>query len=346
MNYPRNAWYVASWSNQLPESQLAGLTILDEPIVLWRTGGKVHALADRCVHRLAPLSLGRCEGSHLRCMYHGFLYDSSGQVVAIPGQDKIPPRARVRSYPAVDIHGWIWVWMGDPEKADESLIPATYSIDDPQWLQGQGTIDYNAEAQLIHDNLLDFSHLSFVHANSFGTPDDFSESLPKVTALPQGMRFERWLVNTPSPFSHPEQLVDFYQQYDFLVPGILVMWFGGFTAGSAQANNFGRPDFSRATSDVGCTSQAVTPMGPRQSRYFFSTGPHRSHGDEALKDAMMATTQQAFEEDRTMITAQQAIIDRTPSPTVIPSAHDRGITMFHNMVARLIKEESGGRAQH
>jgi len=84
----------------------------------------------------------------------------------------------------------------------------------------------------------------------------------------------------------------------------------------------------------------VTPLGPRQERYFFSTGPHRLHGNEALKSTMMATTEQAFVEDHTMITAQQAIIDRTPSPMVLPSAHDHGITMFHNLVARLIKQES------
>jgi len=77
-------------------------------------------------------------------------------------------------------------------------------------LQGHGNIDYNAEAQLIHDNLLDFSHLSFVHANSFRTPDDFSESLPKVSALPRGLRFERWLVNTSSPLNRLPHPIDYY----------------------------------------------------------------------------------------------------------------------------------------
>lgn len=340
MNYPRNAWYVASWSKEIAEGKPTGVSILGEPVVLWRTEGKVHALANRCVHRMAALSLGRCEGKNLRCMYHGFLYDSSGQVIEIPGQEKIPPGARIRRYPAVDAHGWVWVWMGELEKCDEALIPKAYPLDDPEWLLGHGNIDYDVEAQLINDNLLDFSHLPYVHANSFGTPDDFATTLPKISSLPRGVRFERWICGTPSPLGRVDHPIDLYQQYEFLVPGILLMWFGGFPVGTAAECQLGRPDYAKAISDVGCSSQAVTPLGPRRARYFYSTGPHRAYGDVALRDGMIKTTEQAFIEDRTMITAQQAIIDMTPSPAVLPSAHDRGITLFHHLVARLIKEES------
>jgi phenylpropionate dioxygenase-like ring-hydroxylating dioxygenase large terminal subunit len=70
MNYVRNCWYVAGWVQDLSADVPLGVRILDEPIVLWRTAdGSVSALEDRCVHRLAPLSLGRCEGGKLRCLY-------------------------------------------------------------------------------------------------------------------------------------------------------------------------------------------------------------------------------------------------------------------------------------
>ena len=124
MPYAKNLWYVAAWSHDLKANQPLGVQILGESIVLWRNDqGRIAALQDRCVHRLAPLSLGRCEGDKLRCMYHGLLYNASGAVTEIPGQDVIPPQAKVRPYPVVDRHSWIWVWMGEASAADETLIP-------------------------------------------------------------------------------------------------------------------------------------------------------------------------------------------------------------------------------
>ncbi|WP_338065697.1 Rieske 2Fe-2S domain-containing protein [Rhizorhabdus dicambivorans] len=61
------------------------ITILNDRIVIWRSEpGQLHGLQDRCDHRLAPLSLGRCEGERLRCMYHGLLFEPDGRVVEIP----------------------------------------------------------------------------------------------------------------------------------------------------------------------------------------------------------------------------------------------------------------------
>lgn len=91
MTYPRNCWYVASWSHDVPVGKPVAIQILDESIVLWRTPeGAVNALEDRCPHRPAPLSIGRCEGANLRCMYHGFLFNGEGKTIAIPGQEMIP----------------------------------------------------------------------------------------------------------------------------------------------------------------------------------------------------------------------------------------------------------------
>src|ERR1700722_14782302 len=97
--YVRNAWYVATWSREVLASHPLGVRVLNEPIVIWRgESGDAVAFEDRCIHRLAPLSLGRCEGDTLRCMYHGLVFDRTGQVVEIPGEDKVPSSLRVRSY--------------------------------------------------------------------------------------------------------------------------------------------------------------------------------------------------------------------------------------------------------
>jgi vanillate O-demethylase monooxygenase subunit len=339
--YVSNAWYVAGWEQELPADAPFPITILGERIVIWRTGsGAVHALEDRCVHRLAPLSLGRCEGERLRCMYHGLLFDPDGTVVEIPGQDTIPPRARVRSYPVEVRHSWVWVWMGQPDAADPALIPQEVGHDHPDYILGHGLLAYEAEARLINDNLLDFSHLTFDHANSFGVGSEFAESQPKITAIERGVRFERWLVNTLGASNRKSaEPVDGWQTYDFLLPGVLLMWGANYPAGTAERLGFAPPPPEAAIQGLNFTSQAVTPMTDRTSRYFFSWGPHRDYGDDSVRDGMMQMAGLAFAEDKVMIEAQQRVIDMTPDPVVMPSAHDRGVTLFNRLVEKLSRAE-------
>ena len=85
------------------------------------------ALEDTCPHRFYPLSKGQLIGDAVECGYHGLQFDCSGRCQLVPGQDKIPDSAKVRSFPVVQRWGWIWIWMGDPALADEGLI-----IDIPQ----------------------------------------------------------------------------------------------------------------------------------------------------------------------------------------------------------------------
>jgi vanillate O-demethylase monooxygenase subunit len=339
--YVRNAWYVAGWSHELETGKPFPVSILGEPIVVCRTSsGRLAALEDRCVHRLAPLSLGRCEGERLRCMYHGMLYDPDGQVVEIPGQDLIPRQARVKSYPVVDLNSWVWLWMGDPALADEALIPSAVGLDHPDYILGHGQLDYAAEAQLINDNLLDFSHLSYVHANSFGAGPEFAQSLPTLQPLERGVRFSRWMTDTYGQSSRKSDVpIDSYMTYDFLIPGVLLMWSGNYERGTARTLGFGAPRLEDAFRGVTFTSQAVTPLAPRSSRYFFSWGPRQGHGDEALRDSLMALAGVAFHEDKVMIEAQQQVIDRTPDSRIMPTAHDKGVTIFTRLVERLAKAE-------
>jgi vanillate O-demethylase monooxygenase subunit len=339
MNYVHNAWYVAAWSHDIAPLNPFAITILEKPIAIYRgESGRLAALEDRCVHRLAPLSLGRCEGDALRCMYHGLLYASDGAVVEIPGQEQIPPLARVKSYPVVERHSWIWVWMGVPEEADEGLIPTAVGLDHPDYILGHGHLDYAAEARLINDNLLDFSHLSFVHAASFQAGPEFAQTPGRISPLARGIRYERWTENSTGSSSRKSEVpMDSYMSYDFLIPGILLMTGGVFPLGTAEACGRSAPDLGDAVGGVTFTSQAVTPLTEKTSRYFFSWGPHREHGDEAHRDMLMVLAAKAFAEDKVMIEAQQKVIDLTPEPKVMPTAHDKGVTMFNRLVERLAK---------
>lgn len=343
MIYAKNTWYVAAWASDLYESKPYAMRILGARVVLYRGANRqVVALEDRCVHRHAPLSLGRCEGDYLRCMYHGLLFEPGGKVVEVPGQDIIPPQAKVRAFPVVERHGWIWVWMGDPAIADEALIPTLFGPDGSEYLLGTGYLDYDAEARLINDNLLDFSHIAFVHEKSFSLGPQMAQVHADISPIDNGIRYLRWMealaFNTKGEVDEP---LDSYMHYDFVIPGILIMSIASFPLGTAKAYGFGRPDMSLAVRDVAFTGQAVTPMTEKTTRYFFSYGPHRDFGNEAMLEPMMALTHKAFAEDKTMIEAQQKVIDEDPDRPIMPTSHDRTVTMFSRMVERLVRAETG-----
>jgi phenylpropionate dioxygenase-like ring-hydroxylating dioxygenase large terminal subunit len=132
MSFLRNAWYVAAWSEKVSVSAFR-ITILGEPIAIFRSrDGTPIALGDICPHRFASLSNGKVFDDTLECPYHGLRFDRSGACVRNPhGDGLVPAGAQVRSFPLVEQHYAIWIWMGDPALADKSAIPDFSIFDRP-----------------------------------------------------------------------------------------------------------------------------------------------------------------------------------------------------------------------
>ena len=343
--YVRDCWYVAAWGHELTAEAPIGRTIINEPVAVYRaaSGGLV-ALTDRCCHRFAPLSLGRIEGDELRCMYHGLKFDRSGRCVEIPGQDMIPATACVKAYPVVEKHSWIWVWMGDPAKADESLIPGAVGLDHPDWTLRSGHLDYEANYLLINDNLTDFTHLSYVHAQSFGATEAFARTRPVVERLDRGVRIWRWMTSGFTEDSaarvHRRAEGDNWQTYDFLAPGVLLMHNAVCPDGTAARFDNGPPDLSQVeVLSENFTSQAVTPMTDKTSRYFFSWGPRAAEGSDAIADAMLQVAHMAFGEDKMIIEAQQRVIETSPPQKEVLTSADLGPMQMRAALQRLMREE-------
>jgi len=171
--FVRDAWYVAAWSAEVTRTPIQR-TLLGDSIALFRAeSGKLVALADRCPHRGYPLSQSTVVGDAIRCNYHGFTYDASGTCISIPSQTRLPDGFRTRHYPVAERWKWIWVWAGSPEEADESLIPdhAHAGLEGDEWLAEIGG-DFHCAAryQLFNENLLDLTHLTFLHPGTIGTP--------------------------------------------------------------------------------------------------------------------------------------------------------------------------------
>ena len=163
MSYLRNTWYAAVWSRDLQQSPVPR-TLLDEPLVLLRnTAGEPVALADRCPHRFAPLSLGKRVGDSLQCGYHGMRFGMDGRCVHNP-HGPIPPTARVKTYPLLERYGMVWIWMGDASRADPALLPDFSVIADAErFAIVRDTLKTPANYQLGIDNLLDLSHAQYLH---------------------------------------------------------------------------------------------------------------------------------------------------------------------------------------
>lgn len=164
-------WYVAAFSNEL-KGELLARTLLGKRVVLYRTAdGEAVALADRCAHRAFPLSRGRLEGNTLVCGYHGFRYDTRGDCVEVPSAPACPKNIGVERYALVERGPLVWIWMGDAARADESLLREQAWLGDAAWASSQGYFDLRSNYVSMHENLLDLTHLSFLHENTIGTPD-------------------------------------------------------------------------------------------------------------------------------------------------------------------------------
>jgi vanillate O-demethylase monooxygenase subunit len=146
--------------------------LLGEPWVVARLDGTIVAFADRCPHRLAPLSIGTVCGARLQCQYHGWMFDASGACVAIPSLGPgaaIPPRAAVRSAAGVaERYGLIWISPEEPV-VDLPVLP---EWEDPTFVQAMNEprLTTVSAGQLV-DNFLDATHLRTVHAGTFGVDD-------------------------------------------------------------------------------------------------------------------------------------------------------------------------------
>jgi vanillate O-demethylase monooxygenase subunit len=331
----RNCWYVIAWEHEVPAEGLFTRRVLDEPILVYRTAdGGLAAMEDRCCHRHAPLSRGRREGDCVRCGYHGLKFDAAGICVEAPGLAGIPAKTRVRTYPVVSHNQWIFVWMGDPALADRALLPDNFSCDHPDWSYKPGYVHYDTPYLLVCDNLLDFSHLSYVHEATLGGSTAIAQAVPKIEPIPRGIRVTRHVPDVPpSPFWRSFQTfdrnVDRYFIYDFVLPGTLLMHSGGAPVGQAEGDLRGGVQLH--------SCQTLTPETETTTHYFFQQSHRSSIGDPAVTETIYRGLVTAFEEDRETITAQHRNID--PEVPMLLLGMDQALVRYRRLLQQEVERE-------
>ena len=336
----RNQWYCAALSVEIGPAPLARI-FLNEPVVMYRKiDGTPVALEDRCCHRRAPLSRGTIEGDNLRCGYHGLLYNPAGQAIWAPGQDKLPAGARVRSYPLCEKHGWTWIWMGDPALADPETAPAFHWYDAPGWASFGTCLPVAANYMLLVDNLLDLSHLAFLHVNSIGTSDDTNPDLnwERGTNFVRGVRIARDIAPSPRQIATGDTIrTDVTKIMTFTPPANVVIEITTLEAGKRANDPTNRLNRQIVVLD------SMTPETETTCHYFWASCRNFRVEDADFSAQGFNATVAAFNEDKFMLEAEQRIIDLNRAAPQIDLVGDAGGLQARRMVDRLIATERGER---
>jgi phenylpropionate dioxygenase-like ring-hydroxylating dioxygenase large terminal subunit len=334
----RNAWYVAAWDRELAQAPIA-VRILGENVALYRKAdGTAVALEDACPHRKLPLSLGRIKGDFLECGYHGLTFDCNGVCVKVPGSNWIPETARVRSYPLELRYGLLWIWMGEPERADAKQIHAIAHWDDPTWGVNQGeAITMACNYLHITDNLLDPSHVTWVHQSSFGNAD-YQDTTVDTVAADNGVTVSRWMRDVvPAPFYVPflkfRGNCDRKQQYEVRFPSHAFIKAVFCPAGAGGDDKPMHPDVFIMDS-----YNFMTPIDENNTRYYWFQMRNFAPGDAEVSRQFTESVRFAFAEDKVILEAVQKGIDNARIPP-IGLKIDLGPKRFRAAMAQKIADE-------
>lgn len=302
--FPRDQWYVAGLATDVTDTPV-GRTFLNEKVVMFRTGdGRIAALEDRCCHRTLPLSCGTVEAAGLRCGYHGLLYAPSGQCIEVPGQERVPTKARVRAYHVVEKNHLLWIWMpADEGGAPTCEAPEYRWHDEPNYGWGGGHYHYDAPWQLIHDNLLDLSHLGYVHLKTIGGDARLHMSAPmKVTQDGEVVKVVRHMPGSKPPPTYKAawpfgDTCDRWQEIEFHVSHLRI-WTGAAVPGTASLDDPDRHGFHMRG------FHGITPA-TEDTCYYFWTMASNSHPEMPDNtQEVVNQTRFTFDEDRGVIEAQ------------------------------------------
>lgn len=342
-SFIKNSWYMAGWSEELAVGKLLAITIIEQPLVLFRDeGGQVFALQDRCPHRFAPLRLGAYVPSgRIRCGYHGLEFNGSGQCVANPhGQGAIPTAARVNAYSTTERQGMVWVWMGVQEKADSSEIPDFSEVTAEVAHVARRYLRIKANYVLESDNILDLSHIQFLHPGTLASAS-VANAVPKIAQEGNTITSRRVIAG--------DQLPPFLEQTFQIPSGVRadrwldVRW--DPPASLLQTISIGVSGSPRADAVTIRIPHIFTPETRSITHYWFASCIARGSfpdGERRVQAHVEGLTRPFATEDRPMLEAQQEVIGDSDfwglGPVLLRS--DEAAVRARRLVDKLIHQES------
>ncbi len=334
----RNQWYTAATSEEIGDKPFARM-ICNEPVLLFRrTDGSVVALEDRCPHRMAPLSLGEVVGDEIQCGYHGAKFRGDGACTLIPSQKDLPiPRGfGVRSYPVIEQAALIFIWMGDVAKADPALIPEWVGRNTADgWKAVYGYHHVKGHYQLVIDNLLDLSHITYTHKTTLAGPG-IDETPMAVEQEGDVVRTSRVIRNVdPAPIHRAIKgfttKIDRWQLSEFRAPIYILVTLGAELAGTHE--NLQQPTH--------LVINSATPETDNTTHYFWSVTRPFALDNEELSKRFKEITTLAFDEDAAVIEAQQQRIETERTGAALVNFRgDRGGVAARRVVSKKLQDEA------
>ncbi len=297
--FVRNTWYMAGWSEEL-DSQLLSRRLFDRQVLLFRRqDGQPQAIADRCPHRFAPLSRGTREGDSIVCPYHGLRFDGAGQCVRNPYSDKVPHHAQVDSWAVVERHGILWLWGAARDTADASLIPDFSAVAESAEVHSvRGYTLLRAPYEYGIDNLMDLSHIEFVHRGSFAGNGVIFAGTHSVREQGDAIHSDWWMPGVAAP-AHtrgiypPDLRCDHWLEMRWHAPASMFLQIGATPAG--------RP---RGEGVIADQAHILTPATPGTTHYFWASARRHELESRQVDEMLRSLFQRAFdEEDKPIIQA-------------------------------------------
>jgi vanillate O-demethylase monooxygenase subunit len=336
-NAPRNMWWVAAWGDEVSEKPLARW-LLDTPVVLYRLAdGTPVALDDRCPHRWAPLSEGVVRDDVIVCPYHGMEFGADGHCTRVPTQKTMPRTAFVRSFPVRESGAFIWIWMGDPDAIDADPIDLSYTAD-PDWSFVTGYYEVDANWVMIRENVLDLTHIAFLHANTFkqkdwvNPPEAFMDGETVVyrqefAAAPLSPLF---CAGMRLPEDKPVERVQ-----EGRMPSLAVS-FSDWNVHDPAPESGRRADFLMR----GC--HIVTPSVGGKTHYFWGASFDVPDISDDVAEKTKKSIIAAFDEDKALLERMQAQISRDPRginyPEITLGADSAGVKVRQVLNKKLADE--------
>lgn len=338
MTFLKNTWYVAAHGNELDDG-LVSRKICNEPIVMYRTAsGHAVALQDRCPHRFVPLSQGSRVGDNLQCAYHGLQFGPNGACALAPHDAAQQDRIRVKSYAVAEKHGEIWLWMGEAEQADESRIPDFDFLDNPAYAIVRGMVNLKANHQIISDNLLDLSHVHYLHpgVHQGSKFEDFTNKLKVEGETVWSMLWRHHYHLTPQ-MQHMSGIhvddVEGQGHARWTSPGNMFVDTAYWEHGKTVDDGVRTPN-----------AHLLTPETEYSTHYFWAAARNYMLDDKALDQGTIATVNNIFlTQDGPMCEAQQAYLGDTDdflgSQPIILKADAAGVAA-RRILSRLKRDEA------
>src|SRR6266850_1799950 len=234
----------------------------------------------------------------------------------------------------------IWIWMGDPAKADSSKILDFDYLSDPRWRGKPDYMHYDANYLLIVDNLSDFAHLAFVHTKTLGGSEEYAyKSKPAaIERLEDGFRVERWHMDAPTPPYHkkvspkPER-VDRRNIARMYVPGIFFMetLLSPAGSGAEKGNLAGAKQYRNC--------QFFTPETKRSTHFFWDYLHDYELNDPTIALSLNQSLIEGFLEDKFIIEGQQEVLDADPSFRMNAIVADAPLAHFRRTLGKLVDAE-------